>query len=71
MVGWFLRRVGWVRDVCHARVFEGEDEVDGDVWAVEAGGFGRVDGLGAAGDVDGFEVEVLLTLENVGIKTGG
>ena len=51
--------------MCHARVLEGKDEVYGDVWTVQAGGFGWVDGLGAAGNVDGFEVEVLLTLNPV------
>lgn len=71
MVGWLSRRVCWVRDVCHARVFEGKDEVDGDVCTVQDGGLGWVDGLGAAGNVEGFEVEVLLMLNPVRIEVEG
>ena len=38
-------------------MFEGEDEVDGNVWGVEAGGLVRVD---VSGDLEWMEIEVLL-----------
>ena len=59
-----------MRDVCHARVFESKDKVNGDVWAIQAGRFSWVGGLGAAGNIDGFEVEVLLMLDHVLIRLG-
>ena len=37
-------------------MFEGEDEVDGDVWGVEAGGLVHV----VSGELERLETEVLL-----------
>ena len=60
MIRWVLGGSRWVRDVSHAGVLEGEDEIDGDVWPVKGWLLLQTGGWCVSGEIEISKIEILL-----------